>query len=393
MADQPTEFELITVIGFEFFLRRNVDIVILEVGMGGQLDSTNVIDTPELAIYYEHRARSHAGAGADHTGYCARQSGHHQTGGDVLIYDLNAEADAVFEETCHRLGARLTVTDHSRITNIAHSLDALTFDGSPYGSLTCGLVGSYQTRNAAVAITAVELLQKKGWQISLDAIKTGLASVRWPARFEVLRRDPIFIADGGHNPQGVSAAAESLKAHFPDRKITCFLGIMADKDIPHMIEQIGPIAESFVTVTPNNPRAMQAEELAKLLQEHGLNAVSCRSVQEGVSKALEQSGSNGIVCALGSLYLLGDVRSILGVNKQIQHCENCGNQRKSHDNDERFSKSRRQTHPIPIGEVASLSASRRTQLGTMATTKQKSMCITEPFHPPDVWASGSCYCK
>ncbi|MPM24598.1 hypothetical protein SDC9_71081 [bioreactor metagenome] len=129
----------------------------------------------------------------------------------------------------------------------------------------------------------------------------------------MLRRDPIFIADGGHNPQGVSVAAESLKAHFPDRKITFLIGIMADKDIPHMIEQIGPIAESFVTVTPNNPRAMQAEELAKLLQEHGLNAVSCRSVQEGVSKALEQSGSNGIVCALGSLYLLGDVRSILGV--------------------------------------------------------------------------------
>lgn len=314
MADQPTEFELITVIGFEFFLRRNVDIVILEVGMGGQLDSTNVIDTPELAII--------TNIGLDHTrelgptipDIARAKAGIIKPGGDVLIYDLNAEADAVFEETCHRLGVRLIVTDHSRITNIAHSLDALTFDCAPYGSLTCGLVGSYQTRNAAVAITAVELLQKKGWQISLDAMKTGLASVRWPARFEVLRRDPIFIADGGHNPQGVSAAAESLKAHFPDRKITFLIGIMADKDIPHMIEQIGPIAQGFVTVTPNNPRAMQADELAKLLQEHGLNAVSCRSVEEGVSKALEQAGNDGIVCALGSLYLLGDVRSILGAS-------------------------------------------------------------------------------
>lgn len=313
MADQPTEFELITAIGFEFFLRRNVDIVILEVGMGGQLDSTNVIDTPELAII--------TNIGLDHTrelgstipDIARAKAGIIKPGGDVLIYDLNAEADAVFEETCHRLGARLTVTDHSRISNVTHSLEALTFDCSPYGELTCGLVGSYQTHNAAVAITAVELLRKKSWQISDDALKTGLASVRWPARFEVLRRDPIFIADGGHNPQGVSAAAESLNAHFPGKKITFLIGIMADKDIPHMIAQIGPIAESFVTVTPNNPRAMQAEELAKLLRESDLTAVSCQSVREGVALAQEKAGTDGIVCALGSLYLLGDVRVALGV--------------------------------------------------------------------------------
>ncbi|HWQ06086.1 MAG TPA: folate family ECF transporter S component [Feifaniaceae bacterium] len=313
MADHPTEFELITVIGFEFFLRRNVDIVVLEVGMGGLLDSTNVIDTPELAII--------TNIGLDHTrelgptipDIARAKAGIIKPGGDVLIYDQNPEADAVFEETCRRLGASLTVTDHNRITNISHSLDALTFDCSPYGELTCGLVGSYQTHNASVAITAVELLQKKGWQISTDALKTGLASVRWPARFEVLRRDPIFIADGGHNPQGVSAAAESLKAHFPGRKITFLLGIMADKDIPHMIEEIGPIAEEFVTVTPNNPRAMQAEDLAQLLQRHGLTAIACKNVQEGVALALEKAGTDGIVCALGSLYLLGDVRTALGV--------------------------------------------------------------------------------
>ncbi|HWQ07148.1 MAG TPA: folate family ECF transporter S component [Feifaniaceae bacterium] len=313
MADHPTEFELITVIGFEFFLRRNVDIVILEVGMGGLLDSTNVIDTPELAII--------TNIGLDHTrelgptipDIARAKAGIIKPGGDVLIYDQNAEADAVFEETCHQMGARLTVTDHARITNVSHSLDALTFDCAPYGRLTCGLVGSYQTHNAAVVITAVKLLRKKGWQISTDALKTGLASVLWPARFEVLLREPVFIADGGHNPQGITAAAESLIAHFPNRKITFLIGIMADKDIPHMIEQLGPLAQDFVTVTPNNPRAMHAEELAELLRSHGQTAVSCQSVQEGVSKALELAGSDGIVCALGSLYLLGDVRAALGV--------------------------------------------------------------------------------
>ena len=191
--------------------------------------------------------------------------------------------------------------------------DALTFTMEPYGELSCGLVGSYQAKNAAVAVTAVELLREKGWKLPDNALRTGLASVRWPARFEVLQRNPVFVADGGHNPQGVAAAAESLRAHFPNRKITFLLGIMADKDIPHMIEQIGPLAARFVTVTPNNPRAINAVALAELLQKNGYEAAAEASVESGVKKAIELAGTDGVVCALGSLYMLGDVRAALGV--------------------------------------------------------------------------------
>ncbi len=129
----------------------------------------------------------------------------------------------------------------------------------------------------------------------------------------MLRRDPIVIADGGHNPQGFAAVAESLRLHFPNGKITFLLGIMADKDIPHMVDLIGPMANAFVTVTPNNPRALDAEALAGLLRGHGFQAVACESVESGVQAALEKAGGDGIVCALGSLYMLGDVRSALGV--------------------------------------------------------------------------------
>jgi len=314
MADHPTEFELITVIAFEYFLRSNVDIVVLEVGMGGELDSTNVIDTPELAIITNIGLDHTRELGPTITDIANAKAGIIKPNGDVLIYDQNPEADEVFRIVCLSRGARLHTTDHSRITNVVASLDALTFDCAPYGTLHCGLVGTYQAKNAAVAITAIELLQQKGWTISEQNMVDGLISVRWPARFELLRRNPIFIADGGHNPQGIAAVAESLTQHFPNRKITFLIGIMADKDIPQMIDALAPLAKEFVTVTPDNPRALHADVLAAMLSERGLRVVSRNSVAEGVRTAIEQAGADGIVCALGSLYMLGDVRAALGVH-------------------------------------------------------------------------------
>ena len=311
MADHPTEFELITVIAFEYFFRSKADVVVLEVGMGGELDSTNVIDKPELAII--------TNIGLDHTqelgptiaDIARAKAGIIKPGCDVLIYDQNPEADEIFVNVCREKGAKLTVTNHERITNVSVSLDALKFDCEPYGELTCGLVGTYQAKNTAVVITAIELLQNKGWNISTEQLKQGLASVRWPARFEILMRKPVFVADGGHNPQGIQAVAASLSEHFPNRKITFLIGVMADKDIPHMIDSLAPLASGFVTVTPNNPRALSADVLAAMLQGRGCSAVSCGSVGEGVSRAIELAGSDGVVCALGSLYLLGDVRTAI----------------------------------------------------------------------------------
>ena len=314
MADHPTEFELITAIAVEYFARNHTDIVVFEVGMGGALDSTNVIDTPELAII--------TNIGLDHTrelgptipDIARAKAGIIKPGGDVLIYGQNPEADAVFKAVCQEQGAKLHVTDHARISNVSATLDNLSFVCAPYGQLHCSLVGSYQTKNAMVAITALEILREKGWHISDQNLKDGLASLRWPARFEVLGQDPIFVADGGHNPQGISAVVESLRLHFPERKVTFLIGVMADKDVLHMIDQIGPIANEFVTVTPNNPRAMSATELANLLGQLGFSATACDSVASGVQLAIARAGKDGIVCALGSLYMLGDVRSSLGKN-------------------------------------------------------------------------------
>ena len=314
MADHPTEFELITVIAFEYFLRSKADIVVLEVGMGGELDSTNVIDTPELAVITNIGLDHTRELGPTITDIANAKAGIIKRGGDVLIYDQNPQADEVFASTCLAKGARLHITDHSRISNVSPSLGSLQFDCTPYGTLQCGLVGTYQAKNAAVAITAIELLQNKGLNFSTEHLRNGLLGVKWPARFELLQRNPIFIADGGHNPQGIAAVAQSLSEHFPNRKITFLIGVMADKDIPQMIDQLSTLAKEFVTVTPDNPRALSADVLAAMLSERGFSAVSRGSVEEGVQLAIELAGTGGIVCALGSLYMLGEVRTALGAN-------------------------------------------------------------------------------
>ena len=313
MADHPTEFELVTAIAMLYFRANACDIVMLEVGMGGELDSTNAIDTPELALI--------TNIGLDHTrelgptirDIARAKAGVIKRGGDVLIYGQNAEAEAVFTAACEERGARLHLCDHSRIRPVSADLDTLCFDFSPsYRGLRCHLVGQYQLGNAAMALSAVKILQDKGWRMDEQAIRGGLEAAKWPARFERLRRDPLFIIDGSHNPQGVEATAASILALLPGRRPVLLLGVMADKDIGGMLAHLLPLAGPVVTVTPDNPRALEADKLAARAMELGFSDVcACDSLRAGIQTALEKSGKDGVIIALGTLYMLGDIRVIV----------------------------------------------------------------------------------
>ena len=309
MADAPTEFELITALAMEHFRRERCDIVVLEVGMGGELDSTNVIGAPEAAVI--------AAMGLDHVkelgptmaDIARAKAGIIKPGGAVVSYGGNAEADPVFEAACRERGASLHRPDFSRIVPGAFSLEGQSFSYGDWRDLRIPLVGAYQLRNAAVVLETVEVLRSRGWRIPEEAVRTGLAQTRWPARFEVLRRNPVFIVDGGHNPHGIRATAESLERLFPGKKITFVTGVMADKDVASILGLIVPLASEFFTVRPENPRAMKAEELAERIRALGAKATACASVAEGVAKAMEAEGPDGVACALGSLYMSGEVRA------------------------------------------------------------------------------------
>lgn len=309
MADSPTEFELITAIAMEFFKRKHCDIVVLEVGMGGALDSTNVIDTPEVAVIaamgFDHTRE----LGSTMTEIASAKAGIIKPHGDVVIYGQNPEAEAVFERVAAEQHSTLSRPDYSQLIPGDFSLEGQSFSYGTWKDLRIPLVGAYQLNNAAVVLTAVEVLRRKGWSISDDAVREGLAHTRWPARFEVLHRDPVFIVDGGHNPHGIKATAESLQRIFPGQKFVFVTGVMADKDVEHILGLIVPMARRFYTVTPPNPRAMQADVLAQRIQAMGADAIPCNSIPQAVASAMDFAGPDGVVCALGSLYMSGDVRN------------------------------------------------------------------------------------
>lgn len=311
MDDHPTEFELITALALLYFARQECEIVVLEVGLGGELDSTNVIPCPEVAVI--------TAMGMDHTQVLGEtmqdiaraKAGIIKRGGVVVSESGCDEAETVFRETAQRRGARLIAADHRRITPLRMELSGSEFSCTPYGTLRLPLLGEYQMRNVCTAITALEALRERGWQITETALREGLAAVRWAGRFELLRERPLFLLDGAHNPHGMRATVESLRLYFPSRRIHFLLGVMADKDVEAMLALLAPLAASFTAVRPDNPRAMRAEELAQRLSRLGHPVQVAADVREGVRMVCACAGADGIACALGSLYFSGDVRRAL----------------------------------------------------------------------------------
>ncbi len=309
MEDKPTEFELITAVAMEYFRGEGCDIVVLEVGLGGELDSTNVIDPPEAAVITSIGLDHMAQLGNTVTEIARTKAGIIKPGCDVVISGGDDEADAVLEEICRERSCSLRKVDRDRIVVRDETLRGIRFDYDGHKDITIPLVGTYQPVNAATAILTIDTLREKGWHVDEEDIRRGIANVKWPGRFEVLCDDPYIILDGAHNPHGMRATVKSLKTYFPDTKGVFVVGAMADKDVTSMAELLAPIAERAVTVVPDNPRAMTAEKLAEIFGSFGVRAEPADSIDEGVRRACELRGEDNYICALGSLYFSADVRN------------------------------------------------------------------------------------
>lgn len=312
MDEHPTEFELITALAMLYFQSRHCDIVVLETGLGGELDATNVIDTPELAVLTAMGLDHAALLGHTLSQVASAKAGIIKPGGAVVNYGGCSAADEVFRHTCQAQNASLTTADFRRIHQPVENLTGTHFVCAPYGELFLPLLGDYQTKNALLAITAVEALRERGWRISDDALRTGLAATRWPGRLELLRpSDPAVLLDGAHNPHGMRATVASLQKLLPGRKVVLVLGIMADKDVTAMLDCLCPITQEVFTLTPDSPRAMTAQDLATQVQQRGIPAHACNAPAEALRRAAATAGTGGTVCVLGSLYLAGEVLETL----------------------------------------------------------------------------------
>lgn len=308
MADHPSQFELVTAIAMQYFLEEHCDIVVLEVGLGGALDSTNAIDCPECAVITT--------IGLEHTEYlgstlpeiASAKAGIIKPGCDVVCYRNVPEVEHVFEAVCREKNARLVKADFDSIRPISHSLSGQSFAWRNYTSLRLPLLGSHQLKNAAVVLETLNVLRGKGWSISDSAIISGLAETKWPVRFEVLRAEPPVIIDGAHNPQCAEALAANIAEYLPGQKCIFLMGVLADKDYRHMLGSLAPYAERFFCVAPPSPRALPADALAGVVEELGIPAQSCGDISKAAELAL---GCGKPVIACGSLYLAGTARAAL----------------------------------------------------------------------------------
>ena len=325
MEDHPSQFELVTALAMQYFKEEACDIVVLEVGMGGALDSTNAIDAPEVAVI--------TNIGLEHTEYlgdtlekiATTKSGIIKEGCSCVCYDGAPEVTEVIKAVCAQKNVPLTCVDFTKLEHIAETLEGqkIKFEGRPY---KLNLLGNHQLHNCCVVMEVVDALRKRGWNVPEEAVQKGLAEVKWPARLEIVGKDPLFILDGGHNPQCAQALAESLKNILGDKKAVFLMGVLADKEFDPMLNMVIPYAQEFICVTPASERALTADKLAAHLLAKGIKAVAVTdgsapshdvspSMEEVLRKALvlakDAAGKDGVVISFGSLYLVGHIRSLL----------------------------------------------------------------------------------
>ena len=313
MDDKPTEFELITAAALQWYADECCDIVILEVGLGGRLDATNIIPSKEAAVIMN--------IGLDHTEIlgdtvekiAAEKAGIIVPGCDCVLYGQQESVQTVVAQRCNESGVSLYVSVPGSVVPMFDSLEgqAFSYKGRTYA---LSILGANQRFNAAVAIEAVCVLRSRGWKISDDALEHGLYSTSWPARFELVSDEPCFIVDGGHNPQCAGTVAENLKAYFPGVKHVILAGVLRDKDYESLFSIIDPQADEYVCIQPDSPRALPAQELGEYLKKFGKPVTVCSSIPDGVelarARALELGGMG---CAVGSLYMAGQIRDCFGL--------------------------------------------------------------------------------
>ena len=313
MEDPATEFELMTAVGMVYFQEAGCDLVVLEVGLGGRLDSTNVIPAPEVAAITNIGLEHTQELGNTLALIAAEKSGIIKPGCSAVLYHQSGEVEDVVRAACEEAGAELTISSPDTLEVLSSDRDGQLFRYRGKGPFRIGLLGEYQVNNAAMALEILWAMARRGWNISDEAILAGMEKAVWPARMELARRSPDVVLDGGHNPQCMEALARSLDKLYPGQKIWFLTGVLADKDFGDMFRHILPLARGFVTITPDSPRAMTADDLAKYLRSLGHEAVPCASTQEGLDKVFSLAGPEDVVCVCGSLYMIGEVRHLLGL--------------------------------------------------------------------------------
>ena len=318
MEDKPTEFELVTAIAFEYFALNKCEYVVLECGLGGRLDSTNIVKNVSLSVI--------TGISFDHTSILGdtiekiayEKAGIIKENVPVLWCGENKNAEKIILEVAKNRHAPVYFPDHDQIIIKRATLDETFFDYKNFRNVTIKLLGKYQPINSANVMEAICVLADNGLRIDHPHVIDGLAKARWQARFEKIMETPLVIFDGGHNPEGVDASVDSIRNYFGSNKVYVLTGVMADKDYTYMAKKISSVAARTYTVTPDNPRALSSEKYSEVFESFGVPSKPFENVKSAVECAIFEAKRDGkALFCLGSLYMYGEVvKAIKKTEKQ-----------------------------------------------------------------------------
>lgn len=313
--DSPTEFEVVTAIAFLYFAGRQADITILEVGLGGIGDSTNVVKSPLASVItsisYDHMAQ----LGSSLAEIAVNKAGIIKTGCPVIANVPQRDAAKIIARKAYAMGSRLydisgiraAVSDE---TPFSQRVSMELYEKS-YSDVEISMVGRHQVENLKTALATLEILRKSGAvKLDREALYEGLKRARQPGRFEVISEDPLAIIDGAHNEAGAQALQETMVQHFAGKKILLVAGILADKEIDSIVKFLTKITDHIIVTEPDNPRKLAAEKLAEHVADFGVAAEAVSDVEVAVHRAKELADGYDVILFAGSLYLIGDVRRL-----------------------------------------------------------------------------------
>lgn len=308
----PTAFEMETALAFLYFREKKCDIVVLEAGLGGSLDATNLVTTTVVSVIASVSRDHMAFLGETLSEIAENKAGIIKKGVPVVSMEQEPDAMQVIRRAAKEKGSRLVIASKEKAKNIRYGVEKQKFDYKQYKKLEITLAGQCQIDNCILAIEALLALSERGFPVKENALREGLKKTVWKGRFEVIAKKPFFIVDGAHNEDAAKKLAASIRFYFTNKKIIYIMGILKDKEYEKIIAETYRLAEQIITVaTPKNARAMPAYELAKAVKEYHPNVTAADSLEEAVEMSYLLADKDSVIIAFGSLSFLGQIMTIV----------------------------------------------------------------------------------
>ena len=316
----PTEFEIVTAMAFYYYNEQKTDFVVLEVGLGGRYDATNVIENP-LASVITSISLDHTGILGDTLEKIAfEKAGIIKENCDVISYPQQDEAKIVIKNICKEQKSKYIECDFNNINIKKSDINSQIYDcninGKIFNDIEVKLIGEHQIKNSIVALNVIEYLNNiNKINIPMESIKKGLKETKWPGRLEKISENPLFIIDGAHNQEGAKALQGLIEKNLKDKNKTLIIGMLEDKDVDTVLDLLIPKFNRVITTTPNSPRAMDAQKLKEKVQKYNIEVISKKDIKEAVKFAQKTLNEDDVIISAGSLYMIGEIRTLI-LNKK-----------------------------------------------------------------------------